>query len=65
MKCAWRNFIVTMVNAVVDSKCQYERSEIVAHFESQAVLIRQWADRCPVACGGVVHYSAENRRLLQ
>jgi hypothetical protein len=27
-----------MVNAVVDSKCQYERSEIVAHFESQAVL---------------------------
>jgi hypothetical protein len=37
MKCAWRNFIVTMVNAVVDSKCQYERSEIVAHFESQTV----------------------------
>jgi hypothetical protein len=37
MKCAWRNFIVTMVNAVVDSKCQYERSEIVAHFESKTV----------------------------
>jgi WD40 repeat protein len=27
-----------MVNAVVDSKRQYERSEIVAHFESQTVL---------------------------
>jgi hypothetical protein len=41
MKCAWRNFIVTMVNAVVDSKCQYERSEIVAHFESQTVLVNE------------------------
>jgi hypothetical protein len=38
MKCAKRNFIFTMVNAVADSKCQYERSEIMAHFESQTVL---------------------------
>jgi hypothetical protein len=38
MKCAWRNFIVTMVNAIVDLKCQYERDEIVAHFKSQTVL---------------------------
>jgi hypothetical protein len=39
MKCAERNFIVTMVNAVVDSKYQYDRSEIVAYFESQTVLL--------------------------
>jgi hypothetical protein len=38
MKCAKRNFIVTMVNAVANSKCQYDRSEIVAHFEPQTVL---------------------------
>jgi hypothetical protein len=38
MKFAKRNFIVTTVNAVADSKCQYDRSEIVAHFESQTVL---------------------------
>ena len=38
MKCAKSHFVFTMVNADVDSKCQYDRSEILAYFESQSVL---------------------------